>query len=133
MNIYLNSTKGNEDAISGLVTLGDFVYISGQYGKGTSIEQQAHSACMQMKKQLELMKLQMHHVVKTTIYLTDFSVKDVVLKEYQKFFEAPYPASTIVQVDGLGKDTHVCIEGLAIDTTRFEQAQSQTCTDCENC
>ena len=110
MNIYINSTKGKDEAISGLVTLGDFVYVSGQYGQGDTIDEQTRSACSQIQKQLDLMKLKMHHVVKTTIYVTDFSLKDRVLKIYQSYFEAPYPASTVIQVDGLGQGVHVCIE-----------------------
>lgn len=128
MNIFLNSTKGNDEAISGLVTLGDFVYISGQYGKGDTVAQQTHSACVQIQEQLALMKLKMHHIVKTTIYVTDYSIKDIVLKTYQSYFEAPYPASTVVQVEGLGENVQVCIEGLAIDTSRYEN-QQRTCSD----
>lgn len=131
MNIFLNSTKGKEEAISGLVSLGDFVYISGQYGKGDDVIAQTRSACRQIQEQLQHMKLCMYHIVKTTIYVTDFSDKEKVLKEYQTFFEAPYPAATVVQVDGLGDDVKVCIEGMAIDTRRFEKQQA--CSDCADC
>ena len=133
MNIYINSTKGKDEAISGLVTLGDFVYVSGQYGQGDTIDEQTRSACSQIQKQLDLMKLKMHHVLKTTIYVTDFSLKDRVLKIYQSYFEAPYPASTVIQVDGLGQGVHVCIEAQAIDTTRFERQESKSCDDCQEC
>ena len=124
MNIFINSTKGKDQAISGSVTLGDFVYISGQYGKGNTIIQQTEYACSQIQKQLTSIHLKMHHVVKTTIYITDFNFKEEVLKTYQKFFEAPYPASSIVEVAGLGKGVQVCIEAMAIDTTKYEKIQS---------
>ncbi len=135
MNIFLNSVGTVDGCVSQAVNLGDFVYVSGQIGRGDTIEEQTVTACNSIIDILSQMDLRMDHVVKITVYLKDINQKDAFLSIYQNFVEAPYPAATFVQVDNLPENSLVQIEAYAISTLRYEQASKQSgCGhDCDSC
>lgn len=137
MNIFLKSAgkqQGNDYA-SSLVQLGDFFYLSGQTGSGSTIEEQTITAVNQVIDVLSNFDLQMYHVVKFTIYLSDIKNKDAFLSVFKNFIEEPYAACTIVEVSHLDNDALVCIEGLGVNTLRHEQSmQESSCShDCSSC
>ena len=45
MNVFLHGKNIQDECISNIVSLGDFVFVSGQIGQGQTIEQQARTAC----------------------------------------------------------------------------------------
>lgn len=137
MNVFLNSTGIQEgtDCISKAVSLGDFVYISAQAGDGETIEEQTMTACNKLIDAIEDFGLQMHHLVKFTVYLTKLENKDAFLNAFKNFVEAPFPACSFVEVQKLEDDALVSIEALGINTLRYEQQQKQSaCSNgCHGC
>lgn len=53
------------------------------------------------------------NIIKTTIFMTDLAQFGKVNEAYTKFFEAPYPARSTVQVSALPKGAVVEIEVIA--------------------
>jgi 2-iminobutanoate/2-iminopropanoate deaminase len=53
------------------------------------------------------------HILKTTIFMTDLGLFGKVNEAYTKFFEAPYPSRSTVQVPALPKGAVVEIEVIA--------------------
>ncbi|MBB5183887.1 RidA family protein [Catenisphaera adipataccumulans] len=135
MNIFLNAAGLKDGCISDAVSLGDFVYVSGQYGEGNSIEEQTMVACHKLSQALSEFGLDLRHVVKFTVYLSDLTKKDKFLSIYKNFIEAPYPAMTVVQVNALEEDAMVSIDAFAINTLRYEKtAQQESCShNCDTC
>lgn len=131
MNVFLKGKNVQDGCISNIVSLGDFVFVSGQSGQGETIEQQTRTACEKLDGQLSLMDLEMRHIVKTTIYLKHLEDRDAVLEVYKQFFEAPYPACTIV---GANQKALVQIEAFALNTLRYEQSMKKShCSGCSGC
>ena len=83
------------------VKLGDFVYVSGQLPAE--------------------MNLELRHVVKTTVFMSDLNEFNEFNEAYAEAFTAPYPARSCVQVAALPKGAKVEIECLVIDTLIYEQ------------
>ena len=134
MNVFLHGKNIQDECISNIVSLGDFVFVSGQTGQGQTIEQQARTACEKLDGQLSLMHLEIRHIVKTTIYLKHLEDREVFLQVYKQFFEAPYPACTIIGVDHLQEDALVQIEAFALNTLRYEKSMKDShCSDCGGC
>jgi len=110
------------------VKLGDFVYVSGQLpldveGKLVEgdIQEQAYQVLKNMEAVLAEMNLEMRHIVKTTIFLTDLADFQAVNEIYATYFADPYPARSTVQVAALPKGAHIEIEAIVIDTLVYEQ------------
>lgn len=110
------------------VKLGDFVYLSGQLpldveGKLVEgdIQEQAYQVLKNMEAVLAEMNLEMRHIVKTTIFLTDLADFQAVNEIYATYFSDPYPARSTVQVAALPKGAHIEIEAIVIDTLVYEQ------------
>ena len=134
MNVFLHGKNIQDECISNIVSLGDFVFVSGQIGQGQTIEQQARTACEKLDGQLSLMDLEMRHIVKTTIYLKHLEDRATFLYVYKQFFEAPYPACTIIGVDHLPEDALVQIEAFALNTLRYENSMKDShCAGCDGC
>ena len=108
------------------VKLGDFVYVSGQLPINEnneideSIELQTKACLENMKKLLATQNLELRHVVKTTVFMTDLADFDKFNEVYAQYFEKPYPARSCVQVAALPKRAKVEIEALVIDTLVYE-------------
>ena len=103
------------------VKAGNFLFIAGQVGvdmangklKGSSIREQTEQALMNMANVLKAAGSSMEHVVKTTVFISDFKDFEEMNKVYAKFFPTNQPARSTVQVvlyDGF----KVEIEAIAI-------------------
>lgn len=128
--LYTAGLQEGKDCISSAVSLGDFVYISAQAGEGKGIEEQSITALKKMVNVLSDMTIEIRHVVKFTVYLTDMKNRDAFLSVYKTLVEAPFPAMTILEVQGLENNALVAVEGFAINTVRYEKS---CCSDCSSC
>ncbi len=129
--LYTAGLQEGKDCISSAVSLGDFVYVSAQVGKGDNIGEQTISALRQFLDVLSNMTLEIRHVVKFTVFLTNMENRDAFLSVYKTLVEEPFPAMTILEVQGLEENALVAIEGFAINTLRYEKAScSQNCSSC---
>jgi 2-iminobutanoate/2-iminopropanoate deaminase len=87
---------------------GNLLFISGQVGVDPvtkeahgSISQQTKQALLNMKNTLEEAGAEMHHIVKTTIYLTDMDNFAAMNAAYEEAFMVPRPARSTVGVGEL--------------------------------
>ncbi len=101
--------------------LGDMVFVSGQIPvdpvTGTmpeSVEAQAVQALTNLKNVLAAAGLGMESVVKTVVFLADLADFATVNGIYEKFFSAPYPARSCVQVAAIPKGAKLEIECIAV-------------------
>ena len=103
------------------VKAGNFLFTAGQVGidpangklKGSSIKEQTEQALENMTAVLEAAGTSMKHVVKTTVFISDFKDFQEMNKVYARFFPDNQPARSTIQVvlyDGF----KVEIEGTAI-------------------
>jgi len=98
-----------------------FLYVSGQVALdpetgefvGTDIRQQTERTLENIKGILEAAGSNMHHVVKTTVFLKDINDFSAMNEVYAKFFTLAPPARSTVQVARLPKDALVEIEVIA--------------------
>jgi 2-iminobutanoate/2-iminopropanoate deaminase len=88
------------------VKAGNFLFIAGQIGvdpatselKGSSIREQTEQALVNMANILKAAGSSMEHVVKTTVFISDFKEFEEMNKVYAKFFPTNQPARSTVQV-----------------------------------
>jgi 2-iminobutanoate/2-iminopropanoate deaminase len=104
------------------INIGDFVFLAGQIPLvGTTgqfipgdITPQTEQVITNIKALLASQGLDLSHVVKTTVFLTDlandFKLMNAV---YQSHFALPYPARSTVQVAALPLGARVEIEVIA--------------------
>jgi len=98
-----------------------FLYVSGQVALdpktgeivGSDIRQQTERALENVKGILEAAGSNMHHVVKTTVFLKDMNEFAAMNEVYAKYFTLAPPARSTVQVARLPKDALVEIEVIA--------------------
>jgi len=98
-----------------------FLYVSGQVALdpktgefvGTDIQQQTIRTLENIKGILEAAGSNMHHVVKTTVFLKDMNDFAAMNEAYAKYFTLAPPARSTVQVARLPKDALVEIEVVA--------------------
>ncbi len=98
-----------------------FLYVSGQVAldpktgemAGGDIRQQTERVLENVKGILEAAGLNMHHVVKTTVFLKDMNEFAAMNEVYAKYFASAAPARSTVQVSRLPKDALVEIEVIA--------------------
>ncbi len=98
-----------------------FLYVSGQVAldpktgelTGTDIQQQTRRTLENLKGILEAAGANLHHVVKTTVFLKDMNDFAAMNEVYGKFFTLAPPARSTVQVARLPKDALVEIEMIA--------------------
>lgn len=109
---------------SAAVTVGPFVYASGQTGLDPAtgelapggIEGQTRQVLKNMAAVLEAAGSSFADVVKTTVFLTDMADFPVMNAIYAEHFPEPYPARSTVQVAALPKAGVVEIEAVALIT-----------------
>ena len=97
------------------------LYVSGQvaldpkFGEmtGADIRQQTERVLENVKGILEAAGSNMHHVVKTTVFLKDMNEFAAMNEVYAKYFASAPPARSTVQVSRLPKDALVEIEVIA--------------------
>jgi len=98
-----------------------FLYVSGQVALdpktgefvGTDIRQQTERTLENIKGILEAAGSNMHHVIKTTVFLKDINDFAAMNEVYARFFTQAPPARSTVQVARLPKDALVEIEVIA--------------------
>lgn len=103
--------------------VGDLLFISGQaaidaegriVGVG-DFDAQAQQAFENLERVLRAGGSSLRNVVKVTIYLTDMGNFDRIVELRRKWFTAPYPADTIVEVRSLySKDAMIEIDAVAV-------------------
>ncbi len=99
----------------------NFVFMSGQIGlnpeSGKMVEGGLQNETRQVLKNLEgvlrAAGMEMKHVVKTTVYMTDLSKFAEMNDIYAQSFPAPAPARAAVEVRGLPKGAVVEIDAIA--------------------
>lgn len=134
MNTFLKTgdRQPGTDCVSSIVQLGDFFYLSGQNGWGESFREQCINCLYTIQEVLKEFDLRFDHVLKFTVYLTDYQLQDEFLSVFSNFVEAPYPAVTIVEVSGLG-ESMVCVDGMGVNTLRHERSMNEAyCEDCDD-
>ena len=98
-----------------------FLFVSGQVAIDPrsnefvpgDIQQQTERALENLKGILEASGANLHHVVKTTVFLKDMNDFAAMNEVYGRFFTAASPARSTVQVARLPKDALVEIEVIA--------------------
>ncbi len=106
----------------------NFVFTAGQIhltseGKplvGT-IEEQIHQVMKNLKAILEEAGVSFADVVKTTIYITDFSIYAKLNEIYGSYMSEPYPARETVCVKELPLGAPVEISMIAVKPTRLKK------------
>lgn len=90
------------------IRLGDVLYISGQAGYGDDGKivdggflAQGEQAFSNLRRALEAGGSSLENVGKVTIFLTDMGNFEEVIELRRKYFTAPYPADTIVEIKAL--------------------------------
>jgi len=81
---------------------------------GDGIEDQTNQVMKNIEGVLSHLKLNLSHVVKTTIFLTDLSNFQTVNSIYEKWMNGTRPARSTVQVAGLPRGSRVEIEVVAV-------------------
>jgi 2-iminobutanoate/2-iminopropanoate deaminase len=98
-----------------------FLYLSGQVAldpktsemSAGDIRQQTERVLENIKGILEAAGSNLHHVVKTTVFLKEMSEFPAMNEVYGRYFTAAPPARSTVQVSRLPKDALVEIEVIA--------------------
>ena len=98
-----------------------FLYLSGQVAldpktgemTGPDVRQQTERVLENLKGILEAAGSNLHHVVKTTVFLKDINDFSAMNEVYAKYFMSAPPARSTVQVARLPKDALVEIEAIA--------------------
>ena len=98
-----------------------FLFASGQVAldprsnefSGGDIRQQTERAMENIKAVVEAAGSNLHHVVKSTVFLKDMNDFAAMNEAYGKYFTAAPPARSTVQVARLPKDALVEIEVIA--------------------
>jgi 2-iminobutanoate/2-iminopropanoate deaminase len=109
--------------LSQAIRAGDMLYVSGQAGAGDDgrivepgdFDRQADRAMRNLQRVLVAGGSSLGSIVKVTIFLTSMSHFPKVVELRRKWFTAPYPADTIVEVAALySPDAMIEIEAVAI-------------------
>ena len=98
-----------------------FIYLSGQVAldpktgeiAGAEIRQQTERVLENIKGILEAAGGNLHHVIKTTVFLKDMNDFPTMNEVYARYFTSAPPARSTVQVSRLPKDALVEIEVIA--------------------
>lgn len=99
-----------------------FLFVSGQIPLdpktgtvvGTTIEAQTEQVIKNLIAILASQRLDLQHVVKTTVFITNMGEFPKFNEVYAKYMKSPYPARATVEVGRLPKDVLVEIEAIAV-------------------
>lgn len=109
--------------LSQAMQVGNLVFVSGQAGVGDDgnivgprdFDQQANQAFRNLRRALEAAGSSLQLVAKVTIFLTSMENFASIVELRRKWFSAPYPADTIVEVSALySPDAMIEIEAIAL-------------------
>lgn len=106
------------------ILAGDMLFISGQICIDPStgalmnedIQQETHQVMHNLRSILTAADMSFHHVVKTTIFITDMNRFSEINEVYGKYFDSnsSFPARETVQVSALPKFVNVEISMTAV-------------------
>ncbi|HJS54491.1 MAG TPA: RidA family protein [Chitinophagaceae bacterium] len=106
------------------VLAGDMLFISGQICidpstgalKNQDLQQETHQVMHNLRAILNASDMSFHHVVKTTIFITDMNRFSEINEVYGNYFDSNsvFPARETVQVSALPKFVNVEISMIAI-------------------
>ena len=106
------------------VHINNMLFISGQIcidpatGKlnNQDIQEETHQVMHNLRAILEASDMSFHHIVKTTIFITDMNRFSEVNEVYGKYFDSnsTFPARETVQVSALPKFVNVEISMIAV-------------------
>jgi 2-iminobutanoate/2-iminopropanoate deaminase len=123
MKDIVNSDRGPKPIgpYSQAVKVNGLLYLSGQIPLDPKtnemiagdIKVQTERVLENIKGILEAAGSNLHHVVKTTVFLKDMNEFSAMNEVYAKYFTAAHPARSTVQVARLPKDASVEIEVIA--------------------
>jgi 2-iminobutanoate/2-iminopropanoate deaminase len=120
--IQTNKAPAAIGPYSQAIRAGNTVYVSGQIGlrpdgylDSSSIETETKQALDNIAAILKEAKLEMKHVVKSSIFLTDLQNFKKVNEIYTMYFQAAKPARETVEVKALPKGAHIEISVIAVD------------------
>jgi 2-iminobutanoate/2-iminopropanoate deaminase len=124
MRDIVNSDRGPKPIgpYSQAVKANGFLYLSGQVALdpktnemagGSDIRQQTERVLENIKGILEAAGSNLHHVIKTTVFLKDMNEFPQMNEVYGRYFTSAPPARSTVQVARLPKDALVEIEVIA--------------------
>ena len=107
---YSQAVKAN-----GLLYMSGQVALDPKTGEmvGSTIAEQTERVMNNIKGIIEAAGTNLHHVVKTTVYLKDMNDFAAMNEVYGRFFTAAPPARSTVQVSRLPKDALVEIDVIA--------------------
>lgn len=95
-------------------------YFSGQIGldaktgeMASGFDTQLENVLKNIDGLLQSQDLNRSNIIKTTVFMTDLSLFGKVNEAYTKFFTAPFPARSTVQVSALPKGAVIEIEVIA--------------------
>ncbi len=128
-SIHSNNAPKAIGPYSPATKLGDFVYLSGQLAIDPTtdklvdggIQEQTYQVLKNMEAVLAEMNLEMRHVVKTTVFMSDLANFSQMNEIYATYFADPYPARSTIEVKALPLGALVEIEAIVIDTLVYEQ------------
>lgn len=109
--------------LSQAIQLGNLIFVSGQAGVGNDgeivgkgdFDRQAEQAFKNLDRVLQAAGSSLRQVVKVTIFLTSMDNFSKIVELRRKWFAAPYPADTIVEISGLySPDAMLEIEAIAV-------------------
>lgn len=86
--------------------------VTGQFAEG-GIKEQTRQSLTNAQNILKEAGIDLSHVVKTTVFLSDIDNFAPMNEVYAEFFDAPYPARSAVAVKDLPKGALVEIEVIA--------------------
>jgi reactive intermediate/imine deaminase len=107
--------------LSQAIQVGQLVFVSGQAGVtddgriADGFDAQADQAFRNLKRALEAAGSSLRRVAKVTIFLTSMEHFPKIVELRRKWFSAPYPADTIVEVSALySPEAMIEIEAIAV-------------------
>ncbi|MFS8980076.1 RidA family protein [Cupriavidus necator] len=109
--------------LSQAIRAGGFLFVSGQAAVGDDgaivgrgdFDAQAEQAFRNLERALRAASSSLGRVVKVTIFLTSMAHFPKIVELRRKWFSAPYPADTIVEVSALySPDAMIEIEAIAL-------------------
>lgn len=107
--------------LSQAIQVGQLVFVSGQAGVGDDgrikdgFDAQAEQAFRNLDRALKAAGSSLRHVAKVTIFLTSMEHFPKIVELRRRWFSAPYPADTIVEVSALySPEAMIEIEAIAV-------------------
>ena len=100
-----------------------FIYLSGQVALdpksgemvGSDIRQQTERVLENIKGIVEAAGANLHHVIKTTVFLKDMNDFSAMNEVYARYFDVDPPARSTIEAARLPRDVQVEIDAIAIE------------------